>query len=60
MKIAFCCLPALILSASASAGAVIYTDSKHPVPDGQNAPVVFLDAQEHVHVSIPLNRAIHF
>lgn len=43
-----CCLAALFVSASVLAGPVVYTDSAHPVPDGQDASIVYLDAPEHV------------
>lgn len=48
----FCCLAALFVSASTLAGTVVYTDSAHPVPDGQDAPVVYLDAPERVQTQI--------
>lgn len=39
-----CCFAALLFCAGASAGPVVYTDSAYPVPDGQNVPVILLDA----------------
>ncbi|MGM3188951.1 DUF1525 domain-containing protein [Musicola paradisiaca] len=52
MKIPICCLPVLLLSAGALADTVIYTDRAHPVPDGQNVSVVFLDAPEHLQAQL--------
>lgn len=43
-----CCLAALVITSSALAGTVIYTDSAHPIPIGTDIPVIYLDAPEHV------------
>lgn len=47
-KYLLCCPAALLFSASVTAGAVVYTDTAHPAPAGQNAPVVVLDALDHI------------
>lgn len=48
----FSWLAALFLSSGALAGTVVYTDSAHPVPDGQNVSVVYLDAQEQIQAQL--------
>ncbi|MFP1915970.1 TIGR03757 family integrating conjugative element protein [Lonsdalea quercina] len=48
MKVPVCCLAALLLTAGARAGTVIYTDSNHPVTGnpGPDVSVILLDAPE--------------
>ena len=47
-----CCLAALVMTSSALAGAVVYTDSAHPLPTGTDIPVVYLDAPERVQAQL--------
>lgn len=63
MKKLISCFSALCLSASASAGTVIYTDSSNPVNSpSPDVPVVYLDAPERVQTDIfgalPANPAL--
>jgi len=40
------------MTSSALAGAVIYTDSAHPIPTSTDVPVVYLDAPERVQAQL--------
>lgn len=55
MKLPFCCLAALFLTAGAHAGTVICTDSAHPVTSraysGFNGPLLWMAAEEYGYMS---------